>query len=566
MMPAAPALRLAWLLACAVLLGGCATMTSNSTAVAGQRWEAALTSARAYDNPFRDVAVEVVYTGPEGRSFRTSGFWDGGATFRIRAAFPTPGRWSWRTAATDAANAGLHDVTGTVDVAPYTGPNPLYRHGSLRVSANRRHLEHADGTPFLYLADTAWLAPQYATVEDWRDYVDDRAAKHFTVIQIASAADWDRGEADPRNALKADFRNVHGAIPFTLTDGRTPARNSLVQWNPDFWRHVDALVEEANRRGLVVFVNGVMNPAGNATEGAAPAFARALAGRLAGNHVLLAPNFDSNPWRTGEVADFDSVGSVLQEFSPNLVITHPNTAFDPVENAHGYAWLDVSGVQSGHNGGRRDAVFARAREWTRRAYDLTPTKPVINLEALYDASASGSSVGKYTGTAKDARATAYLSVLNGSAGYGYGAFGIWNWEPAPERPYHWRVAMDYASSRQLGHFAQLLRRVSWWRLEPRSEAILNQPGEPTPEWRQKVMAFALADDRRTGVAYLPAGGSIELDLGVFAGPVTQVTWFDPVTGEEVEEPVASPRVGPTVLTAPETLGDDAVLVLRSRAP
>ena len=35
-----------------------------------------------------------------------------------------------------------------MEVQPYPGANPLYRHGYLRVAANHRHLTHADGTPF----------------------------------------------------------------------------------------------------------------------------------------------------------------------------------------------------------------------------------------------------------------------------------------------------------------------------------------------------------------------------------------------------------------------------------
>ena len=44
----------------------------------------------------------------------------------------------------------------SLHVTAYTGDNPLLKHGFLRVSANKRHFEHADGTPFLWLGDTWW--------------------------------------------------------------------------------------------------------------------------------------------------------------------------------------------------------------------------------------------------------------------------------------------------------------------------------------------------------------------------------------------------------------------------
>jgi len=41
-------------------------------------------------------------------------------------------------------------------VVKYTGNNPLRKHGILRVSADQRHFEYADGTAFFWLGDTWW--------------------------------------------------------------------------------------------------------------------------------------------------------------------------------------------------------------------------------------------------------------------------------------------------------------------------------------------------------------------------------------------------------------------------
>lgn len=38
----------------------------------------------------------------------------------------------------------------------WAGASVDFVHGDLRVTADRRFLEHGDGTPFFYLADTAW--------------------------------------------------------------------------------------------------------------------------------------------------------------------------------------------------------------------------------------------------------------------------------------------------------------------------------------------------------------------------------------------------------------------------
>jgi hypothetical protein len=54
----------------------------------------------------------------------------------------------------------------------------------LRVSDNGRYLVREDGSPFLYLGDTAWSMLNW-TREDVDTYLQDRAQKGFTVIQIS---------------------------------------------------------------------------------------------------------------------------------------------------------------------------------------------------------------------------------------------------------------------------------------------------------------------------------------------------------------------------------------------
>src|SRR5215208_6287096 len=74
--------------------------------------------------------------------------------------------------------------------------NRFTRHGPLRVSADRTHLEHADHTPFFYLADTAWNGPLLSSDKDWSTYLDDRASKGFTAIQFITHAPWSAALTD----------------------------------------------------------------------------------------------------------------------------------------------------------------------------------------------------------------------------------------------------------------------------------------------------------------------------------------------------------------------------------
>src|SRR5262249_18837819 len=91
----------------------------------------------------------------------------------------------------------------------------------LRVSENRRFLVRADGTPFFYLADTAWELFHRLDFEQAEDYLENRAAKGFTVIQAVALAEFD-GLTEP---------NANGDLPLIDQD---PARP-----NAAYFEHVD---------------------------------------------------------------------------------------------------------------------------------------------------------------------------------------------------------------------------------------------------------------------------------------------------------------------------------------
>ena len=152
------------------------------------------------------------------------------------------------------ANTGLHQQHGIVNVLPYEDGNPLYRRGFLKVSDNRRYLTYGDGTPFLWIGDTAWAVPQRANDEEWEAYVADRTAKHFTLLQVPPAPKW-AGENDRQ-----------GERPFT--------DQACGRWNSAYWQFFERKIQRANERGLTVLLVGLMEPVHRYPE---PAHARLFA-------------------------------------------------------------------------------------------------------------------------------------------------------------------------------------------------------------------------------------------------------------------------------------------------
>lgn len=482
-----------------------------------QRWEHVLTSAHNYDNPYADVTLRVSYVGPGGRVLRTYGFWDGGDTFRIRCAFPSSGTWHWETECSDAANMGLHKQSGTVEVLPYQGDGQLYRRGFLKASENRRYLIHNDGTPFLWTGDTAWAVPMRATDDEWAAYLVDRTAKHFTLIQVAPAPEW-AGPTDRQ-----------GEKPFT---DKTCSR-----WNPPYWQSFEQKIQLANEAGLIVLLVGLMEPVQRYPEtDKACLFARNIVGRLFGNFVIFSPSFDSEFMFLA-----NEVGRAARDATTvHLITQHPGTPWnEPTptfsDKYYDEPYLDIAAVQTGHNGGHLDWCAHHAIEWVLHLYRHEPHKPVINLEAMYDAQ------GESGWRAMDARSLGWRTWLSGGMGYTYGAGdlppkvqqgsgAIWKWVTDPQKYDYWRKALQWDSAFQMQYLHDFLAAIEWWRLEPAHDLIRNQPEDIT---RRMVLAKTAAGD--LAVAYLPGNEAIEIDVSVFPQSL-QARWFDPVKG--VYEPVA----------------------------
>ena len=194
-------------------------------------------SGPAYSDPFNDVDLDVLFTDPDGEERRVPAFWSGESTWRVRYASPTLGTHRWRTECSDPSNPNLHGREGAVEVVPYSGRNPLMLHGPLRVSESGRHFEHADGTPFFWLADTWWmgLCERLGWPGDFQTLTSDRVRKGFTVIQTVAGLYPDMGWRDPRQVNEAGY----------------PWDEAFNAVEPAYFDHADLRLHHLVRSGLV---------------------------------------------------------------------------------------------------------------------------------------------------------------------------------------------------------------------------------------------------------------------------------------------------------------------------
>ncbi|MEM2960865.1 MAG: DUF4038 domain-containing protein, partial [Candidatus Bathyarchaeia archaeon] len=98
-----------------------------------------------------------IFVDPDGEEIVVPAFWLGGNFWGISYSSHKIGRHYFKTMCSDKSNSSLHEQEGILEIIPYKGDNPLFKHGPLKVSRDRRFIEHIDGTPFFWLGDTWWM-------------------------------------------------------------------------------------------------------------------------------------------------------------------------------------------------------------------------------------------------------------------------------------------------------------------------------------------------------------------------------------------------------------------------
>ncbi|MFZ1984480.1 MAG: DUF4038 domain-containing protein [Desulfatitalea sp.] len=537
---------------------------------AWQRWETTLTSSKEYSNPYSDVEIKVTYSKVGTTTTYTGyGYWAGGSTnrtYKIRFMFPSAGTWKWTTTETKKHDPGLHGKTETVLVTDVASSRPpIYKNGYIERSKNNRYLTYGNSNPFFWLGDTAWAAPWAAKYDngtdlDWKSYVDKRVGQKFTVIQVHAGKGW---------VDKNDNTGTNG--PAFETSGG-------LKWNPDYWEQVAQKVEYANSKGLIVYICAVREPPSpfptNPSVDQVKCFTHNLVALLMGNHVVFSPVADDMPSSSA-----DNCAAALQEATTlHLISAHPRfhlTGSTPAFAFHDKAYVDVAALQSG-NGWKHnpyagqtkvpfDPVVAsqQAINTTRALYKDTPTKPIINQEAVYDSKRlQAVDTGDFY---KDGypkrmpRSSAYLSILSGSiGGITYGCGGVWNWgKPVTNATGGWSLstALGQASANHMEFLHELVssRGLKWFQLAPSDpDLVMNNPATVGT----KTMVMAVTPDKKLAVAYLPDNSEIKLNMAPFPQSM-KGQWFNPMTGKY--RPVIDP-IPKGTFKRPDGF-EDAVLVL-----
>jgi len=473
------------------------------------RWERSFTAAG--DAP-ETLALRVRLSSPGGKIHLVDGFWDGDRNWRVRFMPDEPGRWAWRTSAGPAV-AGLHAQYGTFQCIRAPSPSGRFaRHGAVRVSADRRHLEHADGTPFFWLGDTVWNGALLSAAKDWDLFLAKRARQGYTAAQMVMTQ-W---RTAPHDEV--------GQVAFT---GR-----ESIRLNPRFFQRLDARLDALNRHGLLAVpvllwaIRGDENPGSFLPEGEAVRLARYMVARYGAHHVAWILPGDGN--YSGETAErWKRIGRAVFDSPHAPTLIHPGGMQWPYDAFRDEAWLDLAGYQSGHGD---DASTLR---WIHsgppaRAWSEPPTRPLLNLEPPYEEHVAYQSRRPHS--AYNVRRAVWWSLLCAPpAGVTYGGHGVWSWETKPNVPLNhansgiarpWFEAVDLPGGVQMGRVADLFASLPWWKLRPAPDLV----EQPAPDDPARFVGAASTEDGAVAILYCPRGPRV-----VVRRP-GRGEWFDPRTG------------------------------------
>ena len=398
----------------------------------------------------------------------------------------------------------------TPDAAPARSVKNL----KLRISPNGRYFADQNGKPFFYLGDTCWLLFQRPNRAEVDEYLKDRAAKGFTVIQAYVLRGLDKKHPDGNSSLL-------DATPLLDRDPTRP--------NEEFFKNVDYVLNRANELGLVMGLvtakswHVTDHPEKVFDEKNAYVFGKFLGERYKNNAVLWFPGGDSAPGKYDAVWVAMAKGLKDGSGGSHLVCYHGQGSTSSSMWFHKADWLDFNSIQSGHNFGSDSYAFVS------KDYSLTPAKPTVDMEPAYENHPTGDNKPRVN--AHKVRTQAYSAMLAGAAGHGYGALDLfWFYKdadgPFPKNGFqHWRTAMAYEGSGQVGLMRRLFEQRPWYKMVPDQSVLASEPGDGPYR-----LVAARAEDGRFIIAYTPRGQSLSIHLSKLKGSSVTAHWYDPRDG------------------------------------
>jgi len=519
-------------------------------------------SQKTYQDPFWEVDLDLVVKKPDGSQQVVPAFWAGANTWTIRYSASETGNYSFTTRCSDSKNKDLHAQKGQVKVVAYQGENPLYKHGTIKVSEDQSHFEHLDGKPFFWLADSWWfgMSDRLKWPGEFQMLTTDRKQKGYTVIQFAIGFPCDIAPMDPRGQNAAgdpwteDFKTINPAY-FDLADLRIEwliKQGMLPNMMPNWGYYMEFMgVEKLKKHWRYVL----------ARYGAYPVVWN-LCGEVSLPWYPLEWTDEKIAWQKSE---YTEVAQYVQAHEPfdRLLTVHPGPFATDFNHVDDMSLIDFVFLQPGHNGFE---TLPRAVSQMRFASNKFSNRPVLVGEACFEGMHGGGSGEKVQ------RFLFWSTFMLGAPGFSYGADAIWQFnregDPFGVSPtgvtwgnMPWEEAYQWPGAEQAGIGHKILQNAEWWNFEPHPEWISEHA---TNEDHFKPYVSGIPGKAIGAYFYKRVrDGQYQLD-GLEPGHHYQAVYYDPRTGDAYDQGEFSLKEGEKYKVPAAPINQDWVLLIERK--
>jgi len=375
----------------------------------------------------------------------------------------------------------------------------------LEISADGRYLTDAAGEPVFFNADAPWNLVKQLSREDVELYFDDRQEKGFNALLMMLMV--------PDGYDGSDL-NYYGEAPFDVPgDFSTP--------NEAYFSHVDWILDQADQRGITIFLTPAYLGYACGSEGWCQAMKQAGTGEMRDFGRWVGARYVDQPniiWVNGGDADAGSHGaaSVVDAVANGILDvdgTHLHTAhckrFESGTDCYDRPWLDFN---TSYGDCQTTASIVK------NDYQETPTRPVVYIEGRYELESSWSE--------QCMRGQAYAALLGGAVGHFFGHRDIWPMIPG------WRSALDSQGSEDMARFNELLHSRHWNEFAPdySHQVLVNGYGSIGGS---SYASAARSAPGNTVMIYTPTQRNLTVNMGAIAGSTAEAWWYDPSDGSAV---------------------------------
>lgn len=398
-------------------------------------------------------------------------------------------------------------------------PSVYFSHGKLVVSDNKRFIIFEDGTPFFYLGDTAWELFHRLNKSDAEKYLENRRSKGFTVIQAVVLAELD--------GLKVP--NANGDLPLFENDPLKP--------NGKYFEYVDWVIKKAERKGLFI---GLLPTWGDKVESKilninnGYKYGQWIAERYKNYPNIIWINGGDRAGKPETIPVWDAIAQGIKSIDKNhLMSYHPDGRNGSSTSYHNSEWLDFNMRQNGHS-----ASYTESYLNTKKDYNLSPAKPVIDGEPIYeDIGILFDPIKNGFANAADVRRPLYWNLFSGAFGHTYGNNAVWQmWTPERTPMFSpflsWDKAINQPGAEQMQYARWLLESRPFITRIPDDLIIISDTISTLIPGAGINRFVATRDITGTyALIYVPVGRPFKVNMEVVKSKIVKCWWYNPRNGK-----------------------------------